>query len=91
VAQIVAYDVDSGGRGVVARFDPDLFSADPPSAMTDDEESSGIIDAAKVMGKKWFLFDAQIHTSNGLDNPTAQVEHGQLMAMRVGNWNKVFD
>ena len=31
---------------------------------TIDEESSGIIDAHEVLGKGWFLFDAQIHKTN---------------------------
>ncbi len=91
VAQILAYDVDNGDVGAVARFDPARFEPGGSKFITQDEESSGIIDASAVMGKGWFLLDAQVHSSAGLDNPPAQVEHGQLMAMKVGKWNKVFD
>jgi Bacterial protein of unknown function (DUF839) len=91
VAQIWAYDVDNGNMGSVARFDPARFEPGGSKFMTQDEESSGIIDASRVMGKGWFLLDAQVHTSAGLDNPAAQVEHGQLMAMKVTKWKKVFD
>ena len=88
LARIVAYDVDSGKRGVVAEFDDFRFSAGAPGFITQDEESSGIIDASAVMGKQGtFLFDAQVHKAN--PDP-ALVEYGQLLTMRVRNWNKVF-
>ena len=37
-----------------------------------------------------FLFDAQEHTANGLDNPTAQVERGQLLVMKIADWRTVY-
>ncbi len=55
--------------------------------MTQDEESSGIIDASRHLGSNTFLFDAQIH----LAHPDAdKVEHGQLMTLHVQSWKKVF-
>ena len=91
VARIVAYDIDSGRRGVVATFDPALFAPATPggsdAAMTTDEESSGIIDASEVLGKGAFLFDAQVH----LKHPNPEyVEHGQLLSMRVSDWRAVY-
>jgi hypothetical protein len=56
---------------------------------TIDEESSGIIDVADLMGRETFLLDAQIHSSVGLSDPTRQVEHGELLKMKV-NWATVF-
>jgi len=88
LARIVAYDVDTGERGVVAEFDEFLFAPGAPGLITQDEESSGIIDASKVMGKGWFLFDAQVHKAN--PDP-ALVEYGQLLAMKVRDWGAVFD
>ena len=32
-----------------------------PGQLTFDEESSGIIDAHRVVGPRWFLFDIQVH------------------------------
>lgn len=63
--------------------------ARPDIPKTIDEESSGIIDVAELMGPGTFLFDAQIHTSAGLTDPTRQVEHGQLLKMTV-DWDSVF-
>lgn len=55
LARIVAYDIDTGKRGVVAQFDPALFAPQTPggtdAVFTIDEESSGIIDAREALGK----------------------------------------
>jgi Bacterial protein of unknown function (DUF839) len=88
LARIVAYDVDTGERGVIAEFDPARFSSGQPEFITQDEESSGIIDASRFLGKGAFLLDAQVHKPN----PEAdKVEFGQLMALRVKSWKEVFD
>jgi Bacterial protein of unknown function (DUF839) len=88
VARIVAYRISDGALGVVARFDPTKFSGATP--MTIDEESSGIIDTEPLLGEGSFLFDAQVHTSTGLDDPAEQVEHGQLMKLFVPDWAAVY-
>jgi hypothetical protein len=50
------------------------------SFLTQDEESSGIIDAAEVLGEGWFLLDVQVHKAN----PDVElVEGGQLLALFV--------
>ena len=67
LARIVAYRIEDGARGVLARFDPAKFgwrgarlpNGNPvlePGQLTFDEESSGIIDAHGVIGPRWFLF-----------------------------------
>jgi hypothetical protein len=80
LGRIVVYDIDSGRRGVVVRFDPALFSG--PSPLTIDEESSGIIDAKATLGPGWFLLDAQVHKAITPD-PFGLVEHGQLLSLKV--------
>jgi hypothetical protein len=87
VARVVAYDIASGKTGVLATFDPALFTPGKPGFITQDEESSGVIDARDVLGEGWFLLDAQVHKPN--PNP-GYVEHGQLMAMHVDSWKHVF-
>ena len=91
LARIVAYDIDTGDRGVVAQFDPALFTPVTPGGtdapFTIDEESSGIIDAKEVLGRGWFLFDAQVHKPNRIRR---YVEHGQLMAMYVRDFDDVY-
>jgi hypothetical protein len=90
VARIVAYNTKTGDRGVVAGFDPNQFkpgTPNPPGFITQDEESSGIIDAAKLIAPGWFLFDAQVHKAN--PDP-ALVEYGQLLAMQVRKFKDVY-
>ncbi len=58
LARIAAYQIDTGRRGVLAQFDPALFRTGAPGFLTQDEESSGIIDARQFFGRGWFLFDA---------------------------------
>jgi Bacterial protein of unknown function (DUF839) len=88
LARIVAYDVKSGERAVLARFDPDLFQPGEPGFITRDEESSGIIDSSRFLGPRTFLFDAQVHAPHP---DTDKVEYGQLMALQVDDWDQVFD
>ncbi len=91
LGRIVAYDIATGKRGVLAQFDPALFAPQTPggtdAVFTIDEESSGIIDVHELLGKGWFLFDAQIHKAN--PDP-ALVEYGQLLAMRVNNFKDIY-
>lgn len=87
LARILAYDVDTGARGVVAEFDPALFRTGGAKFLTQDEESSGIIDARDVLGKGWFLFDAQVHKAAA---DPAKVEPGQLLALHVPKFADVY-
>ena len=83
--RIIAYQVHTGELGIVAEFDEQRFSG--PSAMTLNEETSGIIDAREVLGRGWWLFDAQVHRN--LTDPE-RVTEGQLMAMRIKRWDDVY-
>jgi hypothetical protein len=54
-----------------------------PGYATNDEETSGIIPADKILGKGWYFLDSQIHESafpNTADR-TKLVEKGQLSAV----------
>jgi Alkaline phosphatase PhoX len=86
-ARIVAYDVETGDRGVLAEFDPAQFRKGGAGFLTEDEESSGIIDASTVLGRGWFLFDAQVHKAFP---DAAKVEYGQLLAMHVPKFRDVY-
>ncbi|WP_248966413.1 alkaline phosphatase PhoX [Sphaerisporangium perillae] len=97
LGRIVAYRIADGARGVLAQFDPKLFSPTANSAtfLTQDEESSGIIPNPSG-GPNSFLFDAQIHTDKGLPAGTGPgtveeyVERGQLLSLTVQSWSKVY-
>ena len=73
---------------MVAEFDHDLFAAGSPNLITIEEEASGIIDPADLIGPGWFVFDAQVHKAR--PNP-ASVELGQLLAMKVASFRRVYD
>ena len=86
LARVIAYDIATGRRAVLARFDPAKFAQGSAGLITIDEESSGIISADRQIGKGWFLLDAQVHSPAA--NPE-NVEKGQLMAMKV-DWKAIF-
>jgi hypothetical protein len=82
-AKIWLYDIASGEFVQVGEHNPKFF--DPTllnnsSFLTQDEESSGIIDVGHILGKGWFLLDVQGHKANP---DTELVEFGQLLAMYV--------
>jgi hypothetical protein len=59
-------------------FDPTILNNS--AFITQDEESSGVIDAEDILGKGWFLLDVLAHKAN----PDMElVEFGQLLAMYV--------
>lgn len=90
LARVLAYDIASGDIATLAQFDPARFASGATgSPSTIDEESSGIIDVADLMGRGTFLLDAQVHTATGLSDPARQVEHGQLLRMKV-RWSEIF-
>ncbi len=81
LGKIWMYDIGTGLPIIeVAAHNPNFFTAGIPNFLTADEESSGIIDAGRILGKGWFLLDTQAHFAN--PNPTL-VEGGQLLAMYV--------
>jgi hypothetical protein len=96
LARIVAYRIKDGALGVVARFDPSRFSLGGSRFITQDEESSGIVDTEKLFGPRTFLFDAQIHSKAGLPAGTGPntveeyVENGQLLLLKVSSWHEVY-
>ncbi len=100
LARILSYRLSDGARGVVARFDAELFGAtntagttpDTRAALTTDEEASGLIQLADGS----YLFDAQIHTAKGLPTGSGPgtveeyVERGQLLRMTVTDFARVY-
>jgi hypothetical protein len=99
IARIIGYRVSDGALGVIARFDESKFgpgAIDDPARLTTDEESSGIIDTERLLGSGTFLFDAQVHTAKNLPTGTGPdtvqelVENGQLLLMKVRDWDDVY-
>jgi Ca2+-binding RTX toxin-like protein len=83
VAKVWEYDIATDTLVQVAGFDPALFTPGASGFITQDEESSGVIDATAWLGDadtSAYLLDAQIHNPTG---NAATVEQGQLMVMYV--------
>jgi len=79
VAKVWAYDTTTGALAIVAQHDPDRFAPGAPDFLTQDEESSGVIDMGSILGEGWYLLDVQAH----YPTTTELVEGGQLLALHV--------
>jgi len=84
ISKVWLYAIDTREFIQVAAHNPKFFdgtSANNPTFITQDEESSGIVDAAHILGDGWFLLDVQAHKVNTADPEL--VEGGQLLALFV--------
>lgn len=79
LGKIWMYDIATGQYGAIAQHDPSRFVSGGSRFITQDEESSGIIDASDILGDGYYLLDVQAHNSLGGE----LVEGGQLLVMYV--------
>lgn len=80
LSKIWRYNIATDRLVEVAAASPTYFKSESPDFQTNDEETSGIIDASTVLGPGWFLANAQSHSSA---NDPELVERGQLVAINV--------
>jgi hypothetical protein len=83
VSKIWLYQIGTGELIQVAEHNPRFFDAgvpNNPAFITQDEETSGIIDASHILGRGWFLLDVQVHK---LSSDPELVEGGQLLAIYI--------
>jgi Ca2+-binding RTX toxin-like protein len=83
VARVWDYDIASDTLSAIATFNPDQFAPGGSQFVTNDEESSGVLDVTSLLGDsdtRAYLLDAQVHKATG---DPATVENGQLMVMYV--------
>lgn len=79
IAKVWAYDTATGAFAVVAQHDPQRFLPGAADFLTFDEESSGVVDAASILGEGWYILGVQAHYPT-----TAELyEGGQLLALHV--------
>ena len=78
LARIWSYDIAADTVTAIAQHDPARFTPGVPGFLTRDEESSGIIDAAGILGPGWFIANVQAHYATG---DTELVEGGQIFAL----------
>lgn len=84
LAKIWEYDPNTDEMRVLAKHNPELFgpNADEEAFLTQNEESSGIIDVTDILGRgeeDVYLLDVQAH----YDRERELDEGGQLLAMSV--------
>ncbi|MGK2936551.1 MAG: alkaline phosphatase PhoX [Solirubrobacteraceae bacterium] len=82
VARVWLYTPSLDKLTEVGTFDPALFTPDLPGFITADEESSGIIEAKRLLGTGWYLLNTQVH-ANIAPDPFGLVQRGQLLAMYI--------
>ena len=88
LARIWQYTIATGGLIPVTQAAPALFTAGSPDYLgTQDEETSGIIDASKLLGNGWYLLDIQVHGPPPAGHPGTisgeLVENGQMLAIKI--------
>jgi hypothetical protein len=80
LATIWRYSIADDTLEPVARHDPNRFVSGSPRFLTNDEESSGIIDVSDILGEGWFLLDVQAPYNIG---DVELVAGGQLLALHI--------
>jgi hypothetical protein len=80
IAKLWRYDIASDVLTLLAQHNPALFTPGAAGFITNDEESSGIIDAEDILGTGWFLINSQAHKSISSSEPEL-VEPGQFLAL----------
>ena len=84
LARVLAYRLSTGVIAELATFDAERFALGAAGFITDDEESSGIIDTKELLGDGTFLFDAQVRKAHpDLDQV---VGYGRLLRLKVIDW-----
>lgn len=74
LSRVLSYEIATGKITVVAQFNEEYFAPGAAKQITNDEESSGIIDvtdiwAAKGDTARYFLLDAQVHAKPSAARP----------------------
>ncbi|WP_225205804.1 alkaline phosphatase PhoX [Novosphingobium huizhouense] len=83
VSKVYEYDIATDTLTSILKFDPAQFTPGLPGFITQDEESSGVLDVSSIWGDadtRAYLLDAQVHATTG--DPRT-VEKGQLLLMTV--------
>jgi len=81
--RVYVYGIESRNLVEIARHNTKFFggtAATNPNFLTNDEESSGVIDASSFLGAGWFMLVVQNHKASA---DPALYEGGQLVAMYV--------
>jgi len=84
IGKIWVYDIATDALSLVAEHDSTRFLTGGANFLTQDEETSGIIDVSSILGANTFLFVDQAHYTTGIS--TDVVEGGQLLTIKINNY-----
>ena len=105
LARIVSYRISDGKVGTIAQFKAQYFTSTGASFITQDEESSGIVDVttelrtSKSDTASYYMFVAQIHATPAKARPDLDpadatlakaIEGGQWYILKITNWTDVY-
>ena len=82
LGKVWRYDIANDTLLELGQHDPQCFLAGGAMFLTQDEESSGVIDMAGILGAGWYLLDVQAHYRTDAET----VQGGQLLAMYAPSW-----
>ena len=107
VARVFAYDIKTQKLAVIAKFKDAFFKKDAPAAtkITNDEESSGVIDVTSMYRKStadkssYYMLNAQIHADIAKSRPDLSaaevaslnkaIEGGQIYLLTIPAWSAI--
>lgn len=81
LARIWRYTIATDALELLAQHDPARFISGGANYLTQDEESSGILDVSHILGEGKYLFNVMAHYST----TTELVEGGQLLLLNTGS------
>jgi len=80
LARVYSYNTRTDRVTPILEHDPARFLAGASGFLTEDEESSGVIDVSSLLGQGTYLLTTQVHTAHPYPE---LVEYGQLQLARV--------
>jgi hypothetical protein len=82
IAKLWRYNTATDKLVLLAQHDPERFTPGAAGFITQDEESSGIIDVSDILGAGWYLLGVQVHKASA---DAELAEGGQLVALYFPN------
>jgi len=104
IARVVSYRISDGKVATIAKFKSEYFDSTSATFITQDEESSGIIDvtefykSSKSDTAKYYMLVAQVHATVAKSRPDLAAdtvnaganEGGQWYVMKVSDWSGIY-
>jgi secreted PhoX family phosphatase len=104
IARVVSYRISDGKVATIAQFKSEYFDSTSTTFITQDEESSGIVDvtefykSSKSDTAKYYMLVAQVHATVAKSRPDLTAdkvnaganEGGQWYVMKVSDWSDIY-